>query len=114
MPTDAEWATLTSNLGGQGAAGGKMKTTGTVEAGTGLWSSPNTGATNSIGFSGVPGGARNSSGGFFPNLYEGYWWSSNANGNDYGWYVRLSCTDDNLSRNYYDKQFGFSVRCVHD
>ena len=58
LPTDAEWTVLTSYLGGESIAGGKMKTTGTIEAGTGLWYAPNNGATNSSGFSALPGGYR--------------------------------------------------------
>ena len=64
IPTDAEWTGLTDFLGGESVAGGKMKTTGTIEAGTGLWLSPNTGATNSSGFAALPGGGLHS-GGFF-------------------------------------------------
>ena len=37
LPSDAQWTTLTTFLGGTGVAGGKMKSTGTIEAGTGLW-----------------------------------------------------------------------------
>ncbi len=57
LPTDAEWTTLTdylynfSTLGGEDVAGGKMK-----EAGTTHWASPNTGATNSSGFTALPAG----------------------------------------------------------
>jgi uncharacterized protein (TIGR02145 family) len=37
VPTDTEWQTLVDLLGGSSVAGGKMKTTGTIQAGTGLW-----------------------------------------------------------------------------
>lgn len=62
IPTDLEYTTLTTFLGGEAVAGGKMKTTGTMQAGTGLWDDPNTGATNSSGFSGVPTGQFNMAG----------------------------------------------------
>ncbi|MCP4196774.1 MAG: hypothetical protein GY762_06445, partial [Proteobacteria bacterium] len=39
-------------------AGGMIKATGTMEDGTGLWGNPNTGATNSSGFSALPAGTR--------------------------------------------------------
>jgi len=39
VPTDAEWTTLTTYLGGEIVAGGKLKETGTTH-----WESPNTGA----------------------------------------------------------------------
>ena len=41
-----------------------MKSTGTIQAGTGLWNSPNTGATNESGFAGLPGGGRGNDGAF--------------------------------------------------
>jgi len=64
VPSDEEWKQLEMYLGmSQSEAdesgsrgtdeGGKMKTTGTIEAGTGLWYAPNEGATNSSGFSRV-------------------------------------------------------------
>src|ERR1035437_8570614 len=54
VPSDAEWTTLSTCLGGYAVAGGAMKETGTTH-----WTSPNTGATNSSGFTGLPGGGRN-------------------------------------------------------
>jgi len=57
-PADGEWTQLTDFLGGTSVAGGAMKTIGTLSAGTGLWLSPNADATNSSGFSGLPGGYR--------------------------------------------------------
>lgn len=59
VPTDLEFTTLTTALGGASVAGGKMKVTGTK-----TWLSPNTGATNTSGWAGLPGGGRNSSGAF--------------------------------------------------
>lgn len=51
IPSVSEWNTLISYLGGYSVAGGKMKETGTSH-----WQSPNTGATNESGFTGLPGG----------------------------------------------------------
>ncbi len=76
LPTDAEWTILTTFLGGEGIAGGKMKTTGTIEAGTGLWYAPNTGATNESGFTALPGGYRSDNGDFDGLGYYAYFWSS--------------------------------------
>jgi uncharacterized protein (TIGR02145 family) len=53
VSSDAEWTTLADFLGGLSMAGGKMK-----ESGTTHWLSPNTGASNESGFSGLPGGFR--------------------------------------------------------
>ncbi len=53
VPTEAEWQTLSDFLGGQYVAGGKIK-----EVDTTHWKSPNTGATNESGFTGLPGGCK--------------------------------------------------------
>ncbi|MBK9224044.1 MAG: fibrobacter succinogenes major paralogous domain-containing protein [Flavobacterium sp.] len=53
IPTDSEWTTLTDCLGGMSVAGGKMKEESTLH-----WWDSNTNATNSSGFTGLPGGGR--------------------------------------------------------
>ena len=55
VPSDSEWTTLTTFLGGEGSAGGKMKST------SGQWTSPNAGATNESGFNAYPSGNRGGS-----------------------------------------------------
>ena len=122
MPTDGEWCTVTHfldpdvNCGDwdwSGTnSGGKMKSTGTIEAGTGLWNSPNTGATNESGFTAIPAG-RSGYGFNFIGDYS-YWWSSSEYFTSLALSRRL---DYNYSSVYiagYNKSFGFSVRCLHD
>ena len=91
-----------------------MKSTGTIEAGTGLWHAPNTGATNSSGFTGLPGGYRNYDGTFDDIGYYGYWWSSTEYSTNYAWYRCLYYNDGNVNRDANDKRDGFSVRCLRD
>jgi len=55
MPTDIEWTALITYLGGESVAGGKMKETGII-----YWQTPNTGASNSSGFTASGGGMRES------------------------------------------------------
>jgi len=62
-PIDFEFEDLFASLDGD-QSGGKLKEVGTIEAGTGLWRSPNLGATNEIGFSAVPSGKRLETGQF--------------------------------------------------
>ena len=114
LPTDAEWTILTTFLGGEGVAGGKMKTTGTIEAGTGLWYAPNTGATNESGFSVLPGGYRGYDG-FF--LYMGGYapfWSSTENSTYGAWGRLLGFNNAGVDSDYDDKYYGFSSRCLQD
>jgi uncharacterized protein (TIGR02145 family) len=76
VPTDADWSVLSDYLGGEAIAGGKMKTLGMSDSATGLWSAPNSGATNSSGFSGIPGGYRLLQGPYSNLEFIGYYWSS--------------------------------------
>lgn len=109
IPSDAEWTTLTTYLGGESIAGGKMKSTGTS-----LWNAPNTEATNSSGFTGLPGGYRNSNGLFSTTSFFGYWWSSSENGPTYAWNRNLYYSIGRADRNNGNKPVGFSVRCLRD
>ena len=105
IPSKDEWTTLVTFLGGDVAAGGKMKATT-------LWISPNTGATNESGFTALPGGYRKDYGDFGFIGTNGYWWFSKEH--DTGTAVERSLsfeyTDCNMY--YYDKRNGMSVRCV--
>jgi uncharacterized protein (TIGR02145 family) len=112
VPSQVEWDTMVSYLGGALVAGGKMKSTGTIEGNDGLWLDPNTGATNSSGFTGLPGGLRNFNGTFYFIGSDGYWWSSSEDGTNYAWSRSLN---NNLgSANMYSssKRNGFSVRLI--
>jgi uncharacterized protein (TIGR02145 family) len=71
IPSNGEWNTLASCLGGESVAGGKMK-----EVGTTHWLSPNTSADNSSIFTGLPGGSRDQNGSFHNLTAYGNWWST--------------------------------------
>jgi uncharacterized protein (TIGR02145 family) len=114
VPTDSEWTVLTNYLGGESVSGGNMKTTGTLEAATGLWYSPNADATNSSGFSGTPAGFRNNNGGFGYIGYLLHWWSSSAVGTDFALSRYLGYSGGNVLRVNSNVQAGFSVRCLRD
>ncbi len=109
LPGDAEWTELTDYLGGASVAGSKLK-----ESGTTHWSSPNEGATNESGFSGLPAGYRGANGGFFYIEIYGDWWSSAEYSTDNAWFRYLSASDSNVHRFNFAKAHGFSVRCVRD
>ena len=107
IPSDEELTQLTDFLGGESVAGGKMK-----EADYDHWYSPNTGATNSSGWTGLPGGYRYS-GGFYNNGYVGYWWSASES-DFYSWTRSLFNFNDYVLQNLDLRGFGFSTRCVRD
>lgn len=107
VPTDAEWTTLTDYLGGESVAGDKLKST------IG-WNSPNTGETNSSGFTALPGGYRNFNGTFYYIGYYGYWWSSTEYRTDNAWRRYMIFGYSNVNRDNYYKSLSLSVRCVRN
>ena len=109
LPSDAEWTTLTTYLGGVFLAGGKMKSAGTT-----LWTSPNTSATNSSGFTGLPGGARYNDGKFNLIGYVGFWWSSSELGTTDALNRQLNYDNGNARIYGSYKKNGLSVRCIKD
>lgn len=114
IPDDADWTALELNFGGRVLSGGKLKAMGTIENGDGLWFNPNTGATNSSGFSALPGGYRNFGGQLLGSGQFGYWWSGTPADGQNSWYRSLAYLNANSNRNLSDKRNGFSVRCIRD
>jgi len=110
LPSRGEWGLLAVAAGGtgpygdEGAAGKKLK----AKSG---WNNNGDG-TNDYGFSALPGGNVNRSGGFVSVGNIGSWWSASSVSNSYVRYVSYS--RDYISENTYDKAYGFSVRCVEN
>ncbi|MEI7982674.1 MAG: FISUMP domain-containing protein, partial [Bacteroidota bacterium] len=111
LPADGEWAILTAYLQGEAVAGGKMKSTGSIEAGTGLWQTPNTGATNETGFTAIPGGYCDN-GSFASIGGGGNWWSSSENSWNAVWSRYLTYFSNSMYRPSSGESFGYSVRCL--
>ncbi|MHB9142711.1 MAG: fibrobacter succinogenes major paralogous domain-containing protein, partial [Paludibacter sp.] len=108
VPTDADWTILSAYLGGVSVAGGKLK-----ESGTSHWQSPNTGATNESGFTALPGGWRNLSPTLYYSLgYDATWWSTTEGISGGAWCRDMSYNDASFVSGNYNKNYGFSVRCV--
>jgi uncharacterized protein (TIGR02145 family) len=84
------------------------------EAGTVNWAAPNTGADNSSGFAGLPGGGRSFNGSFFYVGSNGNWWSSSETSPANAWVRVLLYPDGSFFRLNNNKQNGFSVRCLRD
>ncbi|NOQ27751.1 MAG: hypothetical protein GQ564_20500, partial [Bacteroidales bacterium] len=109
VPTDAEWTMLTTYLGGESIAGGKLKETGITH-----WETDNTGATNEAGFTALPGGYRFFNGMFSDIGYRSYWWSATEYGATGAWARSVYYGSSNTSRTANGKKEGFSVRCIRD
>lgn len=111
VPTDAEWSTLTTYLGGDGVAGGKMKSTGTT-----YWDSPNIDATNSSDFSAIPGGYRHHINGNFNDIRSyAYFWSASeapSTAGNLAWFRWVTNAGGGVTQNGIDKRRGMSVRCL--
>ena len=109
IPTDTDWTILPDYIGGVGVAGGKMKETGTAH-----WNSPNTGATNSSGFTALPGGCRHT-GGYFVSLgFTGFWWTATEDSSTTAYGLSLYYDYEYVYHDHYSKDYGFSVRCLRD
>jgi len=112
VPTQAEYDDMINYLGGSTVAGGKIKSTGTIQTGTGQWEHPNTAATNESGFSALPGGYAQSPTPFDDRGYHGYFWTSSFSGPtnvfDVTLYYDQADVGISMSMNF----FAFSVRCI--
>ena len=123
IPSDNDWKILEGNVDGlypvgdptwniygwRGLdAGGNLK-----EDGTSHWISPNVGATNSSGFTALPGGARNGLDGFFEDMgVTGGFWTSSTNGSESGIYRLLDNEHMTIRRQNTTILHGYSVRCL--
>ena len=105
IPSDGEFTELTDFLGGVSVAGYSMKSTSG-------WDNNGNGS-NSIGFTGLPGGRCYPGGGFDNNGNKGYWWSASESGSD-SWKRRLNSSNDIVNRTNGSHFLGFSARCVRD
>ncbi len=107
VPTDDDFIALEDYFGFSVAAGGKLKETGTTH-----WASPNTGATDEVGFKALPGGLRSETGTFQFITNYGFWWTSTEYNTHNEWYRELEYNTDNIVRYFKDDNNGMSVRCI--
>jgi uncharacterized protein (TIGR02145 family) len=114
VPSNSEWTTLTTFLGGESVAGGKLKETGTTH-----WTSPNTEANNESGFTALPGGKSKDRNLEFKDIGNyGNWWSRTPKNTGivsyYACSQRLSYDQSNFYRTYEFYNSGLSIRCIKD
>jgi uncharacterized protein (TIGR02145 family) len=106
VPSDVEWGTLATYLGGNTVAGGKLKETGTTH-----WTSPNI-ATNESGFTALGGGYRIGS---YSGLGAyGDFWTSTTLSTSNAWYIGMIFNSAIYSTNNYSKTLGIPIRCIRD
>ncbi len=107
VPSDSEWNTLATYLGGEDVAGAKLKEVGTLH-----WVSTNTETTNESGFTALPGGCRQS--GYFSSLttYCDLW--SYTSFDATVWYRVINTGSNSFTKSTCGKSLGFSVRCIKD
>jgi uncharacterized protein (TIGR02145 family) len=105
--TDFPYDTTTTDWRGTNE-GGSLK-----EAGTTHWASPNTGATNNSGFTGLPAGYREVNGGLYQRTsYMNIWSSSVDNSGNNAWRRYVIASNARILRSAESKTYGFSVRCL--
>lgn len=109
VASKADYDALSTFLGGDAIAGGKLK-----EIGLAHWLTPNTGATDEYGFKGLPGGYRGTGGNFFYITEKGTLWSSTSINPASAWDIRLFYNFNVVNIDINVKYLGFSVRCIKD
>jgi uncharacterized protein (TIGR02145 family)/uncharacterized repeat protein (TIGR02543 family) len=109
IPSDAEWTTLTDYVGGSSTAGTKLKATSGWNSYSGVPA-----GTDSYGFSALPGGLGHSNGDFSGVGKFGFWWSATEYNAALAWLRRMGYLDADVYRDFNDKTYLLSVRCVQD
>jgi len=109
VSTDADWQMAEAYLGGVDIAGSKMK-----EAGTSHWASPNNEATNSSGFTGLPGGMRDPDSKFGNVVGFGMWWANTEFNTSFVWSTYMWNLATHVDHNPIPKNYALSIRCVKD
>jgi uncharacterized protein (TIGR02145 family) len=106
LPTQTEWNTLFTAVGGQSTAGKVLKATSG-------WNSSGKG-TDAFSFLALPAGFRNYDGFYGLEGHYANFWSSTEFDSDRAYFMNLGYNDDDalLFDNY--KLYGYSVRCVKD
>jgi uncharacterized protein (TIGR02145 family) len=106
VPSDTEWEVLVNYVGGDSTAGTKLKSTSG-------WSDGGNG-TDDYGFSALPGGGRFTDGIFWDVGTRGYWWSASEFDANFTWDRRMYSDRSLVTRFYWFRGFGISLRCVRD
>jgi len=115
LPTDEQWQELSDFFGPDSTAGGALKSEGQLELGTGLWQSPNVGATNMSGFSALPSGSRLPLSNYLFLNQNADWYSATENGTGGAFFRTITYQSGTFYRDSsFNKNGGIGVRCVRE
>ena len=106
LPSMQDWWNLSNGLGGDEEAGGKLK-----QAGTSSWKDPNTGATNSSGFTALSSG-RSGDKAMEEIGNTTFFWTNVDDDDVTSWCGALYSSKGDLALYPVEKKNGFSVRCI--
>jgi len=106
LPSMQDWWYLSTYLGGDDPSGGKLK-----ETGTSSWKSPNTGATNSSGFTALSSG-RSGDKALEYIGYKTFFWTSEDDDDYNSWCRGLDSSKGEFFLYQVEKKNGYSVRCI--
>jgi uncharacterized protein (TIGR02145 family) len=109
VPSDSDWETLMTYLGGKEDAGAKLKETGSLH-----WYSTSPSITNETGFTAIPAGYRNYGGSFNSIKRYGYWWSATEFSAADAYCRNMNYGYNSVERTSSNKKSGLSVRCIKD
>ena len=106
LPEKKEWDTLLTKVGGEATALKVLKSqTGWFHDGNG---------SDDVGFSALPAGDRINNGNFFDIGKLAGFWSASETDYNYAKALDLGYCSNYAALGYYNKSFGFSVRCLKD
>ena len=105
LPSDADWDSLFSVVGGRSGGRNLKSLTGWYGDG---------GGTDSFGFSAIPGGHKYDGGAFFSVGIYAYFWSSTEREDGKVRGMSLYYSYDDMTPYIIDKNVAYSVRCVRD
>ena len=109
LPVTSEWTTLFNYVGGQPGGGGPLKETGYTH-----WASPNTGASNTSGFTAFAGGDRTLGGGYSNMSYWAWYYAASEAAASSGYYMQLYFSSGDIIYGSDNKSYAYSVRCLKD
>lgn len=115
IPTGSDWNKLIKFLDPQTDTSNSINVSGNFLKEKGLlnWASPNLGANNITGFTGLPGGFRDLNGNYSELGLSGYWLAFDAIGTNFIG-RKLGFNQNSFARRQFTKKSGLSVRCLKD